>query len=66
MKKDIYNNLMAVSELFAGFAVKDAEAALETDLGELHSQWLEGRASGYRLVESHCKRMAGIYREEEK
>lgn len=66
MKADIYNQLMAVSELFGGYAVKDAEAALETELGEAHAQWLEGRASGYQLVESHCKRMAAIYKEEEK
>ena len=65
MKKDIYNQLMAVSELFGSYAVQDAKAANDTELGELHAQWLEGRASGYRLVESHCKRMANIYKEEE-
>jgi hypothetical protein len=65
MNKDIYNQLMAVAELFGGYAVKDAEDAHETKLGELHEAWLEGRASGYRLVESHCKRMAAIYKEEE-
>ena len=64
MSKDIYNQLMAVSELFGGYAVKDAKAALETELGELHVQWLEGRACGYRLVEDHCKRMAAIHKEE--
>jgi hypothetical protein len=66
MNKDIYNNLMAVSELFGGYAVKDAKSALETDLGEAHSQWLEGRACGYRLVQDHCKRMAAIYKEGDK
>jgi hypothetical protein len=65
MNKDIYNQLMAVSELFGGYAVQDAKSANDTELGDLHSQWLEGRASGYRLVESHCKRMAEIYKEEE-
>mgnify|MGYP000474477558 CR=1 FL=1 len=65
MRKDIYKQLMAVSELFGGYAVKDAEDAHETELGDRHSQWLEGRASAYRLVEDHCKRMAAIYKEEE-
>jgi hypothetical protein len=65
MRKDIYNQLMAVSELFGGYAVQDAKSANDTELGELHEAWLEGRASGYRLVESHCKRMAAIYKEEE-
>jgi hypothetical protein len=65
MKKDIYDNLMAVAELFGSYAVQDAKAANDTELGDLHAQWLEGRASGYRLVESHCKRMADIYKEEE-
>jgi hypothetical protein len=65
MRKDIYKQLMAVADLFGGYAVKDAEDAHETELGELHSQWLEGRASAYRLVESHCTRMAAIYKEEE-
>jgi len=65
MKKDIYKQLMAVAELFGGYAANDAKSALETELGEAHAQWLEGRASGYRLVESHCSRMADIYKEEE-
>jgi hypothetical protein len=65
MNKDIYNQLMAVADLFGGYAAKDTRAALTTELGELHVQWLEGRASGYSLVESHCKRMAAIYKEEE-
>jgi hypothetical protein len=65
MKKDIYDQLMAVAELFGGYAVEDAADAQETKLGERHSQWLEGRASAYRLVESHCTRMAAIYKEEE-
>jgi hypothetical protein len=55
---------MAVSELFGGYAVKDAEEALTTPLAGM-DMWLEGRATGYRLVESHCKRMAAIYKEEE-
>ena len=65
MKKDIYDNLMAVAELFGGYAVEDAADAQETKLGDLHAQWLECRASAYRLVESHCTRMAAIYKEEE-
>ena len=64
MDKDIYNQLMAVSELFGSYAVQDAKAANDTELGDLHAQWLEGRASGYRLVESHCKRMAAIYKDD--
>jgi hypothetical protein len=64
MNKDIYNQLMAVAELFGGYAVKDAEEATTTHLKGM-DMWLEGRASGYRLVESHCKRMAAIYKEEE-
>ena len=63
MRKDIYNQLMAVSELFGGYAAKDAKDASDTE--GRHKSWLEGRASGYRLVESHCKRMAAIYKEEE-
>jgi hypothetical protein len=65
MRKDIYKQLMAVADLFGGYAAKDAEDAHETDLGESHKAWLEGRASAYRLVESHCTRMAAIYKEEE-
>jgi hypothetical protein len=65
MNKDIYNQLMAVAELFGSYAIQDAKSANDTELGELHAQWLEGRACGYRLVESHCKRMAAIYKEEE-
>ena len=63
MKKDIYNQLMAVSELFGGYAAKDAEESMTTEL-DMHVAWLDGRASGYRLVQDHCKRMAAIYKEE--
>jgi hypothetical protein len=65
MRKDIYDQLMAVSELFGSYAVQDAKSANDTELGELHEAWLEGRASAYRLVEDHCKRMAAIYKEGE-
>jgi hypothetical protein len=64
MRKDIYDQLMAVSELFGGYAARDAEESLTTEL-DMHVAWLDGRASGYRLVEDHCKRMAAIYKEEE-
>jgi hypothetical protein len=57
MDKDIYSELMAVAELFGGYAAKDAEEANATHLKAMET-WLEGRATGYRLVESHCKRMA--------
>jgi hypothetical protein len=64
MNKDIYNQLMAVADLFGGYAAKDVLAAEnKTDTPE-YKGWLEGRASGYQLVESHCKRIAAIYREE--
>jgi hypothetical protein len=65
MKKDIYKQLMAVSELFGGYAAKDVLAAEEQTRGNEYKFWLEGRAAGYQLVESHCKRMAEIYKEEE-
>jgi hypothetical protein len=64
MNKDIYNQLMAVADLFGGYAAKDAEESLTTEL-DMHVAWLDGRASGYRLVESHCKRIADIYKEDE-
>jgi hypothetical protein len=64
MDKDIYDQLMAVADLFGGYAVKDAEEAQTTHLTGMDT-WLEGRASGYRLVANHCKRMADIYKEEE-
>jgi hypothetical protein len=67
MKKDIYKQLMAVSELFGGYAANDLKAAEHSRSAGIEGmdQWLEGRASGYRLVENHCKRMADIYKEEE-
>ena len=63
MSKDIYKQLTAVAELFGGYAAKDAKDAADTE--GRHKSWLEGRASGYRLVESHCTRMAAIYKGEE-
>jgi hypothetical protein len=65
MKKDIYNNLMEVANLFGGHAAKDALAAEDKTDSPEHMRWLEGRASGFQLVESHCKRIAAIYREED-
>jgi hypothetical protein len=64
MRKDVYKQLMAVSELFGGYAAKDAEESLTAEL-DMHVAWLDGRASAYRLVEDHCKRIAAIYKEEE-
>jgi hypothetical protein len=66
MDKDIYNNLMKVANLFGGYATNDEEAVEYADKPEGFKAWLEGRACGYRLVESHCKRMAAMYKEEEK
>ena len=65
MREDIYKQLMAVSELFGSYAVDDEEASKDVEKCEGYKGWLEGRASGYRLVESHCSRMAAIYKEEE-
>jgi hypothetical protein len=64
MNKDIYKQLMAVSELFGSYAARDAKDSLDTESAQ-HKAWLEGRSSGYQLVESHCKRIAEIYKEEE-
>lgn len=61
MKKDIYTQLMAVSELFGGYA---AHANKLEGVSELHDQWIEGRKSAFALVQDHCKRMADIYKEE--
>lgn len=66
MRADIYKQLMAVSELFGSYAAKDVLAAEKQTDSAQYKGWLEGRASGYQLVESHCKRMAAIYKEEEK
>jgi hypothetical protein len=60
----IHEALMEVSELFGGYAandVKGAEHAKSTKLEGMDT-WLSGRATGYQLVESHCERMAAIYK----
>ena len=60
----IHEALMEVSKLFGGYAANDVKGAEHARIAEIEGMegWLRGRATGYQLVESHCERMAAIYK----
>ena len=61
-KAEVFKLIQDIEELFDRFGERDAEKAAK---GAINKSWLEGRASGYKLVANHLRRTKAMYGSEE-